>query len=156
MPTVTLVKADDDGRLVGLSEKDQRAWARFLKRVRDLGRSCITFEWREPRSGPFHRRFFAMLKAAFDAQERFGDIDDFRAWLQIGAGFCDFLPHPERGLIAIPKSIKYASLEEMEFREVARKVWMFYRSEHARQIMWPHLTEDQSFEMVETILGEFE
>lgn len=155
MPTVTLAQSTD-GRLEGLSEKDRRAWARFCRRVRELGASCITFTWREPRSGPFHRRFFAMLAAAFDAQERFDDPEQFRHWLQIGAGFCDYLPHPERGVVAVPKSIAYDRLDQGEFSAVAEAIWQFYRSAHAREILYPHLDDDQSFEMVWTVLEGFE
>lgn len=155
MPVVTLIRGDD-GKLAGLTEKDQRGFARFMKRVLSLGLSCITFEWREPRSGPAHRRYFGMVNAAFEAQERFDDAEQFRVWLQIGAGFCEFLPHPERGLIAIPRSIAFAKLDEVEFREVADAVWTFYRSEHARQLLYPHLDEAQSFDMVCSVLEEFE
>lgn len=155
MPTVTLI-ADPAGKLAGLTDKDERAYQQFVRRIRELGRSCITFEWREPRSGPAHRRFFAMIHAAFDAQERFDDVEQFRAWLQIGAGFAEFLPHPERGLVAVPKSIAFAKLDDVEFRAVADKVWAFYRSEHARQTLWPHLGDAESAEMVWTILEEFE
>lgn len=155
MPVVTLIQ-DEAGRLVGLTDSDERAYQRFIRKIKSLAQSCITFEWREPRSGKFHRRFFKMVKTAFDAQERFDDIEQFRMWLQVGAGFADFLPHPEKGVVAIPKSIKYASLDQIEFEAVASRVWAFYRSEHARQTMWPHLSEAASWEMVETILLEFE
>ena len=155
MPTVTLIQGDD-GRLVGLTDRDQRAFMRFVKRIKNLVGSCITFEWREPRSGPYHRRFFAILGAAFEAQERFEDVEQFRMWLTTGAGFCDFLPHPTQGVVAIPKSIAYASLDETEFREVAGKIWAFYHSQHAREILYPHLSESESYEMVMTVLEQFE
>ena len=156
MPTITLVRSDEDGRLAGLSEKDRRAWARFLKRVRDLGRSCITFEWREPRSGPYHRFCFAAWNKVFEAQERFEDFEAFFCWVKVGGGHCEFLPHPEKGLIAVPKSIAWAKLDEMEFRPIADSMFAFLRSEHARRTIWPHLTETESWEMIETILEGFE
>lgn len=156
MPAVTLVIDRDTGKLEGMTEKDRKGWGRFLNKVKSLADSCITFEWREPRSGPYHRRFFAILGDAFDAQERFDDAEQFRAWLQVGAGFADFLPHPTQGLIAVPKSIAYAKLEQAEFEEVANRVWSFYRSEHARQTLYPHLSDAQSWEMIETILMRFD
>lgn len=155
MPVITLIRGDD-GNLCGLSDRDQRGWVRFLRRIKDLAGSCITFEWREPRSGPFHRRFFKMVTTTFEAQERFEDIDQFRSWLTVGAGFADFLPHPTRGEVAIPKSIAYANLDEIEFREIAEKVWAFYRSDHARQLLYPHLSDLDSYDMVWAILEQFE
>ena len=155
MPTITLT-TDEAGKLVGLSSKDQRAWVRFIGRIRTLADSCITFSWREPRSGPFHRRFFAMVNAAFEAQERFDDPEQFRLWLTVGAGFCDFLPHKDRGVVAIPKSIAYDKLEQGEFQEVAEAVWQFYRSAHAREILYPHLADAASAEMVWSVLEAFD
>lgn len=155
MPTVTLVRGQD-GRLAGLTDKDDRGWRRFYAKIKALGESCITFTWREPRSGPFHRRFFAMVSAAFDAQERFDDPEQFRLWLTVGAGFCDFLPHKDRGVVAIPKSIAFDKLEQVEFQEVADAVWQFYRSAHAREILYPHLSADASFEMVWSVLEAFD
>lgn len=155
MPTVTLVRGQD-GRLAGLADKDDRGWRRFCAKIKALGESCITFTWREPRSGPFHRRFFAMVNAAFDAQERFDDPEQFRLWLTVGAGFCDFLPHKDRGVVAIPKSIAFDKLEQAEFQEVADAVWQFYRSAHAREILYPHLSADASFEMAWSVLEAFD
>ena len=158
MPTITLIADPATRKLAGLTEKDGRGWARFLGLVKRLlqSGSCITFTWREPRSGPFHRRFFAMLGAAFDAQERFDDPEQFRLWLTVGAGFCDFVPHPQRGVVAIPKSIAFDKLEQAEFQEVADAVWQFYRSAHAREILYPHLSADASFEMVWSVLDAFD
>ena len=155
MPTVTLIQGDD-GRLVGLTDRDQRAFMRFVKRIKNLVGSCITFEWREPRSGPYHRFCFAAWNKVFEAQERFDDFEAFLCWVKVGAAHCEFLPHPERGLIAVPKSINWASLDEAEFRPIADSMFDFLRSEHARQTLWPHLDESESFEMIETILEGFQ
>lgn len=155
MPSVTLVLDQGTGKLAGLSDADQRGWSRFLRRISELAGSCITFEWREPRSGRYHRYVFAQLSAVFGAQERFTDLEQFMVWTKTGAGFCEFLPHPERGLIAVPKSISYAKLDQAEFRPIADAMFEFLRSEHARRTLWPHLDDEQSFEMVSTILEEF-
>ena len=155
MPTITLI-AGPDGRIAGLSDKDDRGWRRVVAKLKNLGQSCVTITWREPRSGPFHRRFFAMVNAAFEAQERFDDPEQFRLWLTVGAGFCDFLPHMDRGVVAIPKSIAYDKLDQGEFQEVADAVWQFYRSAHAREILYPHLADAASAEMVWSVLEAFD
>ena len=155
MPTVTLVRGQD-GRLAGLTDKDDRGWRRFYAKIKALGESCITFTWREPRSGPFHRRFFATVNAAFEAQERFDDPEQFRYWLQIGAGLCDYLPHPTQGVVAVPRSIAYDRMDQGKFQEVADAVWRFYRSAHAREILYPHLADAASAEMAWSVLEAFD
>lgn len=57
---------------------------------------------------------------------------------------------------AIPKSIAFDKLEQAEFQEVADAVWQFYRSAHAREILYPHLSADASFEMAWSVLEAFD
>jgi hypothetical protein len=155
MAQVELIK-DETGKLAGATEKDQRAWSKFLKRIKELGQSSILFEWREPRSGPFHRRHFAMLAALFHAQEQFVDDEQFRKWGEVGAGHADLVPGPTGKAVALPKSIAYSKLEQHEFEELHKSVFAFYRSLYATRFLWPHLSDQQATEMVETILREFE
>ena len=154
MPTVTLV-ASPEGKLVGLTDADQRAYGKFIARIKALAESCITFTWKEPRSGPFHRRHFAMLAALFDAQEQFDDPEQFRKWLEVGAGFADFVPGPKGRMVAMPKSIAYHKLDQAEFEEIHNKVFAFVRSEHCRGFLWGHLDDEQSWEMVESVMEGF-
>lgn len=106
MPTVTLF-LDDNGKLNGISERDRKAYAKFLQRAKNLGNESISFSWSEPRSGPYHRRFFAIINTLFEGQEQFDDPDMFRKWLEVGAGYCSFVPGPTGKMCAIPKSISY-------------------------------------------------
>lgn len=154
MPTVTLISTPD-GKLAGLTAKDDSAYQRFIARIRALGGSCITFSWKEPRSGRYHRRHFAMLAALFEAQEQFADADQFRKWLEVGAGFCDFVPGPKGRMVALPKSISYDRLDQVEFEEVHGAVMSFIYSEHCRRFLWPHLSDGESWDMIESALGEF-
>ncbi len=149
------VKRGQDGKHEGLTERDQKAYAKFLARVRTLGDSCIQFEWKEPRSGAYHRRHFAMLHALFSTQDQFSDEDQFRKWLEVGAGFCDFVPGPKGRMVAIPKSIAWDKLDQAEFEPLHDGVFGFARSEHARRFLWGHLSDQESWEMVEAALGEF-
>ena len=155
MPSVTLVKDINTGKLAGMTDKDKRAFDRFVERTRTLDRSCITFDWKEPRSGPFHRFFFAALNSVFEAQERFDDLEQLLCWAKVGAGFCEFIPNPKQGMVAIPKSIAFSKLDQAEFKPVADAIFGFLRSEHARSVLWPHLYESASFEMIERALESF-
>lgn len=155
MPTVTVVKSPENGKLAGLTDADQRGWDRFLSRVKELGQSCLSITWIEPRSGPYHRRFFAMVGRLFESQEQFDDPDDLRQWLTVGAGHVRFVPGPTGRMVALPVSIKWARMDQAEFEAVANAVWAFAYSEHARRFLWGHLSDEQSYEMLETVLGEF-
>lgn len=156
MSTVIVVK-DDRGHLAGFGEKGERAYARFLSAVRQLEPGeMLSFTYRVPRSPGFHRRHFVMLRAFFDSQEQFGDEHQFRKWAEVGAGYADFLPGPKGRMVALPKSIAYEALDDEEFRDVHHAVMAFLRSEHARRFLWGHLTEQQTYDMVEAIMGEFE
>ncbi|HCJ50838.1 MAG TPA: hypothetical protein DHV67_03135 [Gallionella sp.] len=154
MPTVNLHRGDD-GKLSGISERDQRAYAKFRKRLESLGDESIVFSWVEPRSGPYHRRFFAMVGQLFDMQEQFQDEEDLLCWLKVGAGHCDLVPGPHGKPVALPKSIKWAKLDQAEFEPVARSIWAFARSLHASRFLWPHLTDQQGASAIETFLAGF-
>lgn len=153
MPTVTLVLQGE--KLVGASDRDDRAYQRFIARIKALADSCITFSWREPRSGPFHRWFFAQMNRVLEAQDRFEDMEAFMCWAKTGAGYCEFLPHPKHGLIAVPKSIAFDKLDQIEFDPIARAILGFLRSDHARETLWPHLGAARAMEMVDVLLEGF-
>ena len=70
---------DETGKLAGLTQADQRRWAKFTAAVKRLGvGDTLKATFRLPRSPKFHRRHFALLKALFDCQEQFTDFDRFR------------------------------------------------------------------------------
>jgi hypothetical protein len=155
MSSVVVVKGED-GRLEGLGEKGARAWAKFRARVDGLRRGeTLAFQWHEPRSGPHHRLFFAQLGALLDRQEQFDDLDTLRAWLIVGAGYCDFVPGPSGRMCALPKSIAWHKLDEGEFGELHLKVNAFLRTAHAARFLWPHLADAKASEAVESLLAEF-
>lgn len=154
MPTINLVRGQD-GKLTGMTERDCKGYAKFRKRVEELAGGILTFTWKEPRSGPYHRRHFAMIGTLFAAQDVFTDDQIFRKWLEVGAGYAEFLPGRNGVLEAYPKSIEYAALDQAEFEPIHDAVFGFARSEYARQRMWPHMTSAQSWDMIESVLGEF-
>ena len=156
MPTVTLT-VDQSGKLHGVTERDEKGYLKFRARLVDMTpEDSLLFTWKEPRSGPYHKRHFAMIGALFNAQEQFDDQDQFRKWLEVGAGYADMVPGPKGKMCAMPRSIAYDKLDQAEFEPIHEAVFRFARTAHATRFLWPHLTDLQQMEMVQAILGEFD
>ena len=79
------------------------------------------FTVKQPRNPQFHRKFFAMLKACFDTQEDFNDMEEMRAYLTMKAGFYKRVATPQ-GEMILPKSISFAKMDDLEFEELYSKV----------------------------------
>lgn len=153
---VVLVAKGEDGKLVGFGEKGSRAWAKFLRRVADMGQGeLMTLSWREPRSVKHHRLFFAKLHALFDRQEAFDSEDKLRAWLTVGAGYCDYRPGQDGVPVAIPTSIAFDELDEADFAELHVQVDKFLWGRHAQSHLWPHLSAQQRYDNVDQLMLEF-
>ena len=151
-----VVYRDERGKLAGYGEAGARAWARFQKMLARLAQGeTLVFKWWEPRSPGFHKLFFSKLHALFERQERFDDVDKLRTWLTVGAGEADFMPGPRGRLVAIPKSIAWHKLDEADFRELVRKIDDFLWTHHAREFMWPQLSTEQTYEILEGLRGQF-
>lgn len=69
---------------------------------------------RQPRNLKFHRRFFAMLHAGLEMADTELGMEQWRALVTVGAGWCDFI-EGKTGTIAIPRSISFARMDETEF-----------------------------------------
>jgi hypothetical protein len=156
MTTITVTK-DESGKLVGFTEKDKRAYGRFRKMVEELGPGELAeLQAWFPRNPKLHRLHFGFLGAVYNAQEFFLSPDDFRAWATIGAGFVSYVPAKDGGVIAIPASLSYRSLDDEQFADVHERTKTFIRSEYARKTLWTHLSNEASWEMVETMIEPFE
>ncbi|OGT57547.1 MAG: hypothetical protein A3E01_08395 [Gammaproteobacteria bacterium RIFCSPHIGHO2_12_FULL_63_22] len=156
MPSVLIVK-NEMGKLEGFGQRGAKTYAKFLGAVSALEvGEMLSFDYRVPRAPRFHRLHFVMLSTVYESQEVLTDDYKFRKWAEVGAGHCDFLPGAQGELIAVPRSIDYTSLDDVEFGDVHSAVKSFFRGEHARRYLWPHLSEVQTWEMVEALLREFE
>ncbi|HXC40833.1 MAG TPA: DUF1367 family protein [Burkholderiales bacterium] len=156
MTALTLIKRED-GKLDGFTEKDQRAWRRFIKRVKDLAvGELLDFSIWFPRDPMFHRFHMKMLRAVFEAQEQFDEFDRFRQWVQIGAGYADFYPGPTGRMMAVSRSIRYDKLDEADYRELHEKCKDWLRSGHSLRFLWGHLPDFQQANMMAAILAEYE
>jgi hypothetical protein len=97
-------------------DKDQSALLEKLP----LG-SWVTIKVTQDRNPKFHRKYFAMLNATFDMQDEYSTLEDFRKVVTVGAGHCDFIPIKRKDgtdVIAVPKSISFENMDELEFQQV--------------------------------------
>lgn len=141
----------------GFTKDDRRAWRIFWKRVMGMEPGELAnFQTVFPRSGPFHRLHMKLEQTVFDGQERFEHFEQFRDWLKVGAGHVDWYPGPTGGIVPIPKSISYASMDDEEFKPFHQAVIAFLRTPHACKTLWKHLTEQTRAEMIDALLEGFE
>ena len=154
MPTVTLHRGAD-GKLEGLSDRDKKAYEKFKKRIETIGNGSVLFSWKEPRSGPYHRRFFAIVNQFLESQEQFHNVKHLLEWLKVGAGYCDLVPGPKGKPVAIAKSIAWEELDQAEFEPIAQDIWQFLRSTYATRFLWPMLDDTQAIGAVESVFSVF-
>lgn len=140
----------------GLGEAEQKKWRRFwnwlMKLVPgEIARVTTLME----RSGPFHRRHFAMEQALFNSQERFQHLDQLLYWLKVGAGWVTWAAGPKGGVVPIPRSISYRKADQTEFEEFHSRVLDFLLGDHAAKYLWPHLKREDADAMMRSIVEDF-
>lgn len=144
------------GTVDGLDEKSRTNWRRLWNwLLRCEAGEVAKVSVQRTRHGPFHRRHMLIESRVFNGQERFSEFDQFRNWLKVGAGHVDWFPGPRGGVVPIPKSISYSSLEEVDMRSFHDSAMAFLRTPHAIKALWPHLPDAQRDEAIHTILSEF-
>jgi len=145
-----IIFKNEQGKFEGFGEKGRRAWMKFLKVVGEMAPGeTLGFTYKLPRSPRHHRFVFARLAALAERQSTFEDLEHLLVFLKVGAGFVEFMPGPDGRLVAVPKSIAWASLEEQDFIEVKRRIWDFLWTDAAQLALWPHLGREQRYSMVE-------
>ena len=84
-----------------------------------------------PRNLKFTRKFFAMLKSALDMSDVQMNDEQWRAWVIAGAGWCDFLKYGDK-LVAVPKSISFASMDDAEFERLYQDCLTFICAKYVK------------------------
>jgi len=156
MATISITR-DNTGQLVGLGEKNAKAYAKCRQQIKDLepGEVYCLSVWFS-RNPKLHGLHMAMLAQVFDQQEQFDDFEQFRMWAQVGAGHCVFVPGPGGKMCAIPKSIAWAKLDDADFQAHHEAVKAFLRSLRATRFLWPDLDDVAAGEAMAAILDGFE
>lgn len=88
-----------------------------------LGREVMA-SIRQPRNIRFHRKFFALLGTARSMIDEEYTLEQFRALCIAGAGYCDFVQGAS-GLVAVPRSMSFAAMDETEFDRLYQDVLTF-------------------------------
>ena len=77
----------------------------------------------KPRNIGRHRMFFALISMVFENQEQYNNTDDLRHEITIAAGYFRVV----KDLAGIdrkrPKSISFASMDDLEFSAYYKSVW---------------------------------
>ncbi len=142
------------GAVDGLGDKARKSWRRFVNRLFRLEPGeMVEIVTHQARSGPFHRRHFALEQAVFESQERFEHFDQFIYWIKVGAGWVTWAAGPAGGVVPIPRSISYAAADQEEFEEFHQRVVSFLRGPHAARYLWPHLKDRADGYMHELLTG---
>lgn len=144
------------GAVDGLGEVNRKAWRRFMRGLLRLEPGEMAeVSTRRERTGWYHRKHMKLESRLFEEQERFLNFEQFRNWLKVGAGFCDWVPGPKGAVIPVPRSISYSTLEQGEMEQFHADMLEFLRTEHAAKVLWPKLPALQRVEAVEAVLSEF-
>lgn len=153
MTKLVLTKGEN-GKLCGLDPKGQRAYAKFIERLQKLEHGdTLGFSYFLPRDPASHRAYFRKLQILLERTEAFNELDQLRAWLLMGAGFCNYVPGAE-GLVAVPKSMAFDEMDQAEFAELNRKTDEFLFTDHAQAILWPQLSQQQRWSCINSFLED--
>ena len=148
MPEIVVYRAED-GKLAGHGDKGDRAYKRFLAKVRELpDGGTLAFSWKEPRAPGPHRHFFGALRNLFDRQETFTSADELRTWLTVGAGYVRFVQGREV-MVALPVSIAFDQMDDDEFAEFLHRIKTFLWEPHAHAVLWPHLSAQAAYDAMD-------
>lgn len=153
--SIMTVTRGEDGKLIGFSQKDKRAYSKFRKAIEALtiGELFTLSTW-FPRNPKLHKLHFAVINELCEAQEQFDDTEPLRKWLYVGAGYAEFLPGPKGKMVAIPKSISYDQIDDADFSELHGKVVDFMRTQYCQGFLWPHLEESKRSSIIELIVDK--
>lgn len=82
----------------------------------------VTAKITRTRNPGHHRKFFALLKVVFDAQERFATMEQLLNFVKIATGHCDVMEIIKGKPIYVPRSIGFARMDQAAFEQFYDKV----------------------------------
>lgn len=70
----------------------------------------------------FHRKYFGMIRLAYENQDEFTDEYIFRKITEMRAGYYQYIK-TEKGELWMPKSIAYEKISQEDFEKLYDEVW---------------------------------
>lgn len=93
-------------------------------------------EYKKSRNYKFHKKYFALMKLAFENQSDYRTMNDMRRDLTITSGFYDEVVNKITGEVyTLAKSISFAKMDGIEFSELYERTkdvvckWLGIKSE---------------------------
>ena len=86
---------------------------RFAERVR-IG-DLVELEGRQPRNLAHHRKFWSLMTWTAENAEGFETAEQVCHTVKVLMGHCDFVPDGKGALVAVPKSISFAAMDQTAF-----------------------------------------
>ena len=156
MTTITVTK-DNTGKLIGFTERDAKALARWKGLLEALEPGELqSFVCRFSVNRKFHNLCMRFKRDLFEAQERFEDFDQLRYWLYLGAGHCTWHPGPRGAIVPIPGSFSDKDNDDEEKRVIFDKIRAWCRTGEPAARLWKHLDVERRTDMMEGLLAPYE
>ena len=97
--------------------------------LRNIGQGeIISIEIKRPRNVLFHRKLFALLSIILENQEFYASIEDLLDVAKIRAGHVRVI-ETKLGQVLVPKSISFASMDDIQFQAFYDKVMVWVCTE---------------------------
>tara|TARA_R110002072_G_scaffold100778_9_gene222052 strand:+ start:2756 stop:3169 length:414 start_codon:yes stop_codon:yes gene_type:complete len=94
-------------------DQDTVDWMAKLK----IGQ-VVAADFRATRNYEFHKKYFGMLKVAFENQDQFPSLDALRQAVQIAAGYYDIAYLLDGTTYFTSKSISFGKMKQDEFEKL--------------------------------------
>ena len=108
MTTIAVIRT-----LGGLSPADDHA-RKVLAKI-EQGKQ-VSVEYKQPRNGPMHRRYWALAQMVYDNSDTYGSAEQVSDHLKILAGWCTSVASKGTGEVyLLPKSISFSAMDQGEF-----------------------------------------
>lgn len=102
----------------GLVEPSDKAREK-LKNIKND--EVFLIDFKPKRNVLFHRKMFAMLKVVFLNQDKYSNMEHLRTELKLKSGWYNEHISQKQGIIYIPKSMDFSSMDAIQFEDIYQK-----------------------------------
>lgn len=85
---------------------------------------CVELKMKRPRNLQMHRLFWALMQKVYENQEHYKSADEVCTAFKFAVGHVDSIK-TGRGVIQVPRSISFAKMDQIAFREFFDKAVKF-------------------------------